>query len=136
VIGLVRDPSQERRWGVPSGRVRSLGGATASVDEIVDWLVGVTYKDGWSFAPELGPVGAVLVVRAVEEDSRGGDPLVVTHRFPLPGRSVVGDREAFVGWLRHAIGRVELHERDEWLLVDRRRLFDPHAELDLREPSA
>lgn len=101
-----------------------------SVDEIADWLVGVTYKQGWSFAPELGATGTVLVVRASAEDSRGGEPLVVTHRFPLPAHSVVGDRRAFVGWLRHAIGRVELHERDEWLLVDRRRLFDPHAQVD------
>jgi hypothetical protein len=118
------------------GRLRPVVTTSASVDEVTTWLVGVTYKDGWSFAPEVGPTGTVLVVRVAAEDSRGGEALVVTHRFPLPARAVVGDRPAFVGWLRHAIGRVELHERDEWLLVDRRRLFDPHAVIDLRVAGA
>ena len=121
---------------VSSARMRSTSAVSASVDEVLGWLRGITYKDGWSFTPEPGPDVTILVVRAVEPDSRGSDQtLTVTHRFPLPARTVVGDRGAFVGFLRHVIGRVELHERDEWLLVDKRRMFDPHGEIDLREIS-
>jgi hypothetical protein len=61
------------------------------------------------------------------DDWPAEEPIVVSHRFPLPLRSVVGDRRELLNWLRHTLGRVELHERDEWLLVDGRRIFDPHA---------
>ena len=104
---------------------------TAGVDEVTDWLEGVTYRPGWTFDVEPGPKQTTLVVRAAAADSRGGTPLVVTHRFSLPGRAVVNDRASFIGWLRHVVGKVELHERDEWLLIDHRRIFDPHA-IDLR----
>jgi hypothetical protein len=109
---------------------------SATVEEVNDWLVGVTYKDGVGISAELASPFTIVVVRYPGDDSRGikaiedqpvQEPIMVTHRFPLPARSVVGDRRAFVGWLRHTLGRVELHERDEWLLVDGRRLFDPHA---------
>jgi hypothetical protein len=113
-------------------RVRRSASLTATVDEVSGWLEGLTYKPGWSFALEVGGARTVLVVRASEEDARGGTPLVVNHRFELPSRAIVGDRRSFVGWLRHMVGRVELHERDEWLLVDQRRLFDPHAVIDVR----
>jgi hypothetical protein len=118
----------------PGARMRSVAPTlSASVEEVTAWLDGVTYKDGWSFTPEFGTPHTVLVVRERAEDSRGGAALVVNHRFPLPLRSVVDDRRAFVGWLRHVVGKVELHERDEWLLVDKRRLFDPHGAIDLRD---
>lgn len=103
----------------------------ASVDEVAEWLEGVTYRAGWTFDVEPGARQTTLVIRAAAADSRGGTPLVVTHRFTLPLRAVVNDRASFIGWLRHVVGKVELHERDEWLLVDQRRLFDPHA-IDLR----
>jgi hypothetical protein len=117
----------------PGARMRGSSTLSATVEEVTAWLDGVTYKRSWTFTPELGAPHTVLVVREAAEDSRGGQPLVVTHRFELPARSVVGDRRAFVGWLRHVIGRVELHERDEWLLVDKRRMFDPHGTIDLRD---
>jgi hypothetical protein len=109
---------------------------SATVDEVDDWLAGVTYKDGVGISAELGAPFTIVVVRYPGDDSRGlkaidessvQEPITVTHRFPLPLRSVVGDRRAFLNWLRHTLGRVELHERDEWLLVDGRRIFDPHA---------
>ena len=111
---------------------------SATVDEVNDWLEGVSYKDGVTFVAELASPFTVVVVRYPGDDSRGlkaiegdpvQDPITVTHRFPLPLRSGVGDRASFVGWLRHTLGRIELHERDEWLLVDGRRLFDPHKHL-------
>lgn len=111
--------------------LRPLTLLSASAIDVEEWLEGVTYKPGWTLDVESGPKHTVLVVREATSDSRGGQPLVVTHRFQLPSRAVVGDRHSFVGWLRHVIGKVELHERDEWLLVDHRRLFDPHA-IDLR----
>jgi hypothetical protein len=118
----------------PGARMRSASSTlSASVEEVTAWLDGVTYKRGWTFTPEIGAPHTVLVVREHAEDSRGDAELVVTHRFPLPLRSVVGDRQAFIGWLRHVVGRVELHERDEWLLVDKRRIFDPHGTIDLRD---
>jgi hypothetical protein len=109
---------------------------SASVDEVSEWLQGVTYKSGVLITAELGSPFTVVVVRYPGDDSRGlkaiddwpaEEPIVVTHRFPLPLRSVVGDRRELLNWLRHTLGRVELHERDEWLLVDGRRIFDPHA---------
>lgn len=110
---------------------RPVTSLAAAADEVADWLEGVTYRAGWTFDVEPGPKQTTLVIRAATADSRGGAPLVVTHRFSLPVRAVVNDRASFIGWLRHVIGKVELHERDEWLLVDHRRLFDPHA-IDLR----
>ena len=103
----------------------------ATADEVSDWLDGVTYRAGWTFDVEPTPKHTALVIRAATIDSRGGGQLVVTHRFTLPARAVVNDRSSFIAWLRHVIGKVELHERDEWLLVDHRRLFDPHA-IDIR----
>jgi hypothetical protein len=104
---------------------------TAGGDDVEEWLEGVTYRSGWTFDVEPGPTHTTLVIRAATTDSRGGTPLVVTHRFSLPSRAIVHDRASFIGWMRHVIGKVELHERDEWLLVDHRRLYDPHA-IDLR----
>jgi hypothetical protein len=115
-----------------TSRLRPVTRPWASDDEVAQWLAGVSYKPGWTFDVEAGPKQTMLVVRAAMADSRGGDPLVVTHRLTLPGRSVVNDRRSFVGWLRHAIGKIEMHERDEWLLVDRARIFDPHAGIDIR----
>ena len=112
-------------------KTRPVMSLAAGADEVDDWLAGVTYRPGWTFDVEPGPKQTTLVIRAATIDSRGDAPLVVTHRFSLPGRAVVNDRASFIGWLRHVIGKVELHERDEWLLVDHRRLFDPHA-IDLR----
>jgi hypothetical protein len=114
-----------------ASRLRLVAPLGPAADEVTAWLDGVTYREGWTFDVETSGSQTSLVVRVATTDSRGRDPLVVTHRFTLPGRSVVGDRRSFVGWLRHVIGKVELHERDEWLLVDQRRLFDPHA-IDLR----
>lgn len=107
-------------------------GLSASADEVSEWLAGISYKPGWTIVAEAGPKHTTVVVRTATADSRGGEPLVVTHRLTLPVRPVVTDKRSFVGWLRHALGKVELHERDEWLLVDRGRIFDPHATIDIR----
>lgn len=112
--------------------LRPLASLSASADEVNEWLDAITYKPGWTFDVEVGPKHTLLVVRAATADSRGGEALVVTHRFTLPGRSIVGDQRSFVGWIRHVLGKVELHERDEWLLVERGRIFDPHSAIDLR----
>jgi hypothetical protein len=103
---------------------------SATVDEVTTWLDGVSYKDGVTITAELGDPYTTIVIRMAGVDSRAPmivlDDVTVTHRFTLPARTVVGDRRSFIGWLRQVLGRVELHERDEWLLVDGRRLFDPH----------
>jgi hypothetical protein len=103
---------------------------SATVEEVTTWLDGVTYKDGVTITPELGEPYTVIVIRMKSADTRAPaialEDVTVTHRFTMPARAVVGDRRSFIGWLRQILGRVELHERDEWLLVDGRRLFDPH----------
>lgn len=114
-----------------ASKLRQPAPLSAPAEQVQAWIDGVTYKPGWTISVEARPTHTLLVIRAATADSRGGEPLVVTHRFSLPARTVVGDRRSFVGWLRHVIGKVELHERDEWLLVDHRRMFDPHA-IDLR----
>src|SRR4051794_21376209 len=114
-----------------AANTRLIGVLAASAEEVDEWLASVSYKPGWTMVTEVGPKHTTLVVRAATEDSRGAEPLVVTHRFTLPARSVVGDRRSFIAWLRHVLGKVELHERDEWLLVDRGRIFDPHATIDI-----
>src|SRR5687768_7006406 len=102
--------------------LRSPRSLNVTATQIEAWFAGITYKPGWTFAVEPGPKQTHLVIRTAADDSRGGAPLVVTHRFALPGNAVVGDRSSFVSWVRHVIGKVELHERDEWLLVDHRRV--------------
>ena len=114
---------------------------SASFEEVEDWLVGVTYKPGVTFTAEHSAPAATVVVRFAADDVRRTeftpdgpklDTIMLTHRLTLPARSTVYDRRSFLQWLRHSLGTIELHERDEWFLVDGRRMYDPHEHPGLR----
>jgi hypothetical protein len=111
-------------------------------DEVRAVLDRVTYRPGWTIQVRV-PL-ALDAVSQIHEAVRGGPLLMVDVRgpvrdsndperevligqsFPLPPR--LRGEEDLLRWLRHALGRVELHERDEWLRVDGATPFDPHAE--------
>lgn len=88
----------------------------------------VSYKPGWELRVDaVGPsYHPFLSVRADLEDSYDpGRQTRIGIRQAIPP---VRSEEQLLRWVRDALGRIELHERDEWLKLDGEMPFDPHRD--------
>lgn len=71
-----------------------------------------------------------LVMRV--EDAYGKRPPDnVASLMALPPLEFL-DRDGLIEQVRRALGEWEMHERDEWFLVNGERLFDPHKPPEIR----
>jgi hypothetical protein len=97
-----------------------------STEEIREAVWCVTYRPGWSFEVYEGRFeGPHIVIRATIQDSARPTQAVTLdiHSMLPPMRSA----EQFYEWLAWRLARIEVHEMREWLKVDGRVIFDPHA---------
>lgn len=95
----------------------------------------VSYKPGWVLrAWEPDPIqGSYLSVTVELENSyRPGSTVPLYIHSPIPP---MADQTALLTWLAWRLRVVETHELLEWLKVDDRPWIDPHASLDLDEPT-
>jgi hypothetical protein len=97
-----------------------------STEEIREAVWCVTYRPGWSFEVYEGRFeGPHIVIRATVPDStRLGQAVTLAIHSMLPP---MRNRQAVFEWLAWRLGRIEVHEMREWLKVDGRVIFDPHA---------
>lgn len=58
---------------------------------------------------------------------------LLDYRQPIP-QYALRDADIFGDWLRTFLGQFECHERDEWMLRDGVRVYDPHADRDWTPP--
>ena len=111
----------EPRWCDASheGRAALLG--------IYGELSVIEYQPGWSF--RWSCANGLLFLHVVPGGvktlcSRTGD------RRPVPHFMYIIDdvrRADLTNWLRKELEEMDAHERDEWLVVDGERPFDPHV---------
>lgn len=79
----------------------------------------VTYKPGWKFSA----TEEHLVIEHDVADSRGGQPMHLTFRFPWDE----GWKHYTVDYVWDCIRRAEMHEMAEWFRVDGVMTHDPHT---------
>lgn len=99
-----------------------------------EWLERITYRPGWKIrvTDDVLTGYVAVVVDALVADSYGlrSGEHVVAHFVQLRSEYLADewrDFGSFVRWVRHRLGEVEHHERDEWLKVDGAPAFDPHS---------
>lgn len=97
-------------------------------------LERLTYKPNYRLeipTPEFEVehrLGEQLLIKVNTEDTyHPGRPIVVTHLKVLPPWDFVADEGDALRRIRECIHSVELHESDEWLKLDGKMPFDPHA---------
>lgn len=101
-----------------------------SYTELQNALDRVTYRPGWEFKVyphKFEGHRLVILARHVEDSYQPGKFLDLGIRSPLPP---MRDEEALYEWLAWRLGIIENHEMREWLKVDGKPHFDPHAEED------
>jgi hypothetical protein len=96
---------------------------------LCDWLVGVTYKPGWSvkFAGPLNDDRLWINVFATEPDvCNPGQTFSTAPLFCVPDD--ISTRAELYNWILDVcIPGVETHERYEWFRIDGQHWRDPHA---------
>lgn len=98
-------------------------------------LERIQYRPGWRIEMpadrfERHEVLELLVIAEVPDTYHPERIGKVAHRRPITTREMADhlpDRELLL-MIREQLHEVERHEADEWLLVDGRRIFDPHAD--------
>lgn len=106
------------------------GGVDALTFEEIDTVLRkITYKPGWKLSWELmRTYSVVLMISADIEDSfNPGQMGKIGFREPLPRCQSIANRDHLLQLVRAVLGKIELHERDEWLKIDGIVIFDPHA---------
>ena len=100
--------------------------------QIQEQLARISYKPGWSFRAYDGRwEGQHLVITTEVEDSyRPGETTTLDVHSMLPP---MADADALHAWLAWRLQRIETHEMREFLKLDGKVLFDPHAELADRD---
>lgn len=101
--------------------------------DVTAWFAKVRYKPGVSFEAWFDHRHQTWVaeIRRPAPDRDTGEDRLQAWRQVLPPRVTVlrgeeGERY-LTNWLRGFIHDLELHEADEWLVIDGERPFDPHA---------
>jgi hypothetical protein len=86
---------------------------------IADLLQDLSYKPKWTFSVFAGRLWIVAEV----PNTRGSGTTQVKGDWELPD---ITDRAQALLWVRGRIAEVELHEMDEAIHLNARRIFDPH----------
>lgn len=97
----------------------------------------IKYKPGWDFDvvvpdEELdrvfpGYLPMLRILATVPHRDNPATSVVVEARAPIPFAYEDMDLGVIYRWIREVAVGLELHEVDEWFLVDGVRVFDPHA---------
>lgn len=100
--------------------------------ELVDHLNHISYKPGWEIYVYDGRwEGQHIVIRTEIEDTfNPGEKLVLDVHSMLPPMPSL---DYFNEWLAWRLGRLEIHEMREFLKMDGKPIFDPHAEYAERD---
>lgn len=96
--------------------------------EVQAALTDIQYRPGWTFTASEHPFGEGLMVRIVApvpNAYRPNETTVLGVDSYLPPIRDVADLHR---WLLWRLTRIEVHEAQEWLRIDGRPIFDPHAE--------
>lgn len=97
-----------------------------AIDFIDECLAHVTYKPGWKFSAYQHPFeGVWITINVHMEDSY--HPGSYTDAGICTAVPEIGTVEEFKWWLAWRLGRVEMHEMQEWLKWDDEPMFDPHG---------
>lgn len=89
----------------------------------------MTYRPGWRIVfREIGDRAEVQVnYEVLDSVNQTIRPLSVAKQIPFGMDQFSGPvEEVFLAWLVAFFGEIELHERDEWLRVNGKRLREPH----------
>lgn len=86
----------------------------------------MSYKPGWSFTVYEGEWEGPHVAIKVEglPNTYQDEPIDICVHSMVPPMEHPGQ---FTRWLAWRIGRIELHEMREFLKLDGKILYDPHA---------
>lgn len=110
------------------------------LEQIQEWLGRITYRPNvvltaYRFEPgEINgmtlrsPVNCtnIRITAKVEDTYNHGKEIQTVSVFPYPDAALDFGFDHFVAWVRRSLHDWEMHESDEWLLVDGGRKFDPH----------
>lgn len=101
---------------------------------ISEELKKIKYKNNITFNLQLvdHEFKAVLQLELSTVCSRTSQPLLVAFRGELDRRNFLTEYD-FYKYVRRRIHEVELHEADEFIIVDGKPIFDPHAGEDHHE---
>ncbi len=99
---------------------------TLTTAQIAAELEKVSYKPGFRFTVYDGTWEGqhMVITTSVPDAYKPGEMTVLDVHSMLPP---MRDREALWEWLAWRLGRIEIHEMREFLRVDGRPVFDPHA---------
>ena len=100
-----------------------------SLEEAEAVLKRVSYKPGYHF--EISAIGLrvdLMLVQLQRPDADGGDrKLDLVCRCPLPADQLESlDEAGLIMLVSQQAAWLELHEMDEWLRLDGKRLREPH----------
>lgn len=103
-------------------------------EEVAAW----TYKPGYQLELDVSSIGynarcTMHLLARITNTYRPDRETVLDYREPVPPMALE-DTVLFGEWLRTFLGRFEHHERDEWMLRNGVRVFDPHADRDWTPP--
>jgi hypothetical protein len=97
-----------------------------STSEIQAELERITYKPGWAFTCYDGRWEGQHIAITVElpDAGRPGETVTLDVHSMLPP---IPDVRYLHTWLAWRLGRIEIHEMREFLRVEGKAIFDPHA---------
>ena len=106
-----------------------------TVDEIRELVGRLSYKPGWKFKVwEVTTPSRTVMLSAqfLVPNSNAPEvllPVGITQHFDAYMMGLMDER-AVIELLRELVRRGEMHEIDEWFMVDGIRVKDPHPELN------
>lgn len=118
----------ERQHPVPHTRAELALQAEAWRDYIAKWRIERPMNVHLSIESNGGVV--YLRMGATEPESKEANPKDPRHimlQVDIPVPSVMPD-ERSARWVRALVRWLVLHELDEWIVVDDKRIFDPHRD--------
>jgi hypothetical protein len=93
----------------------------------------VEYKPGWGFRMDYrtdypSPMWTLTMWHSPPDSTTDEQkPIQIMASVAVPMQLLeYRDTKMFLSWLREEIGKVEMHERDEWLKVHGELIWNPH----------
>lgn len=96
-------------------------------------IVGrITYKPGWLIQVYDGDWEGqhVAITAKVYDSTRPGEMVTLDVHSMLPPQQ---SNDTFLRWIAWRLARIEVHEMREFLMLDGRPVFDPHAPMAERD---